>query len=119
MVTGDLVIDDSFTATPNGFIAATPPTVTAAYSRAGNTVEILIKVTPTASTTTDANTTITIPTFGGIRLDSVGTVVSQNNTSRGNCFVSANGVIQMPVILSGTTSPLYIRATLITIHTPS
>ncbi len=116
IMTGDNVIDDTFTVALNNFIAATQPTATTAYSRSGRKVEIVIKVIPSVSTTTDATSTISIPTFGGIRFDSVASVVSQNNVNFGNCMVYTNGTIQMPVIAGGFSVPLFIRATLITDH---
>lgn len=117
LLTGDNVIDDTFTATLNGFLAANPPSVIALFTRSGRIVEIVIKITPNDMTTTDANTSITIPTFGGIRLDTVASVVSLNNINYGNCIVTTDGTIKMPVITTGITTPLFIRTNLITNHT--
>lgn len=116
IMTGDNVIDDTFTVTLNNFTATTQPSSAAIYTRSGRQVEIVIKITPSVSTTTDATSTITIPTFGGIRLDSVASVVGQNNVNYGNCMVYTNGTIQMPVIGGGFSVPIFIRATLITDH---
>lgn len=119
LMTGDNVIDDTFTVTLNGFIASTQPTATTVYTRTGHKIEFVIKVIPAVLTTTDTNTTITIPTFGGIRLDSVASVVGQSNINYGNCMVYTNGSIQMPVISGGFNVPIFIRGSLITDHVVS
>ena len=116
ITTGDYVADTTFEPVLSGFIAATPPTVTASFERSGRSVTVNIRVKPSVATTTDASTTITIPKFGGIRADTVASVVGINNTNYGSCLVDSNGVIHMPVISTAFSASILISFTLITNH---
>ena len=116
IITGDNVVDSTFTPVLSGFIASTQPNATASYDRSGRNVQIAIRVTPTTSTTTNSATTITIPTFGGLNQDFGASIVGVDGTNYGNCIVSSSGVIQMPVISTAFTTTLVISLTLSTNH---
>ena len=117
ITSGDVVADFSFTPTSTTFNAYIQPELTGNFIRRGNLVDIMIIVKPVVYTATTSDTKIEIPTFGGIRGDSIATVVGLiSNTNYGTGVLQGAGVLKMPVISTAFAERLLIKATLQTNH---